>query len=333
VPTLPISDGFFESLGCHVLHLPSQRFTLCALPTIYNPHDLQHLHYPQFFTAAELARRETIYPGGCHLAETVAVGTQWIKDDVIRRYRVDPDKVQIIPWAAPTISYATPSAADIERVRRQYDLDEPFALYPAAIWPHKNHIRLLEATAYLRDRLNTHVRVVCIGSLGDHYWVHFWPEVQQRLHSLGLSDQVRFLGYVPEQDVRPIYRLAGFLVMPSLFEADSCPVHEAWVEGVPVACSNAAALPDQVGDAALLFDPTSTEAIAQAMASMAGSPGVRRDLVHRGHRRSKCFDWLRTARAYRAVYRRAARIPLSDEDRWLLGWDWMKDPAIQETGV
>ncbi len=329
-PTIPLSDGFYENLGCHVLHQPSQWFILCAMPTVYNPHDLQHLHYPQFFTAFELARRETVYPAGCHFAHTVVAGTQWIKDDLIRHYRLDAGKIQVIPWAAPTISYRPPVPEDIDRVRDKYQLQQPFVIYPAAAWPHKNHLRLLEAIAYLRDRADMQIQLICTGSIQDSYWLYFWPQIEQRLQDLHLSSQVRFLGYLPESDVRPIYQLSQFLILPSLFEADSCPVHEAWVDGVPVACSNAAALPDQVHDAALLFDPTSVESIADAIATMAKSQDLREHLRQRGYSRMRDFDWQRTAKAYRAVYRRAARFALTDEDSWLLGWDWMKTPEREQ---
>src|ERR1017187_2479964 len=70
-PQVPISDGFFESLNCDVIHFPYQDFVLSAVPSIYNPHDLQHLHYPQFFSAEDIAWRETIYPAGCRFSKCV----------------------------------------------------------------------------------------------------------------------------------------------------------------------------------------------------------------------------------------------------------------------
>jgi glycosyltransferase involved in cell wall biosynthesis len=123
-----------------------------------------------------------------------------------------------------------------------------------------------------------------------------------------------------------VYRLAQFLILPSLFEADSCPIYEAWSEGIPVASSNHTALPDQVADAGLLFDAGDTTAIAETVERMATDDKMRRQLVERGYRRVRDFDWDRTAKAYRAVYRRASGATLTEEDRWLLEWDWMRDP-------
>jgi glycosyltransferase involved in cell wall biosynthesis len=320
-PEVAVSDGFFESVG-DVVHFPTQGFTLCARPSVYNPHDLQHLHYPQFFTAAELAARETIYHAGCRLSHTVVVGSQWIKDDVVSQYNINPGKIQIIPWAAPTHVYPKISQDDLTRVAERYSLAIPFCVYPAVTWPHKNHIRLLEALALLRDQRGLRVNLACTGSRWDDHW----PNVEARIRELRLENQVKFLGFVPEADLRAIYRLSQFLVLPTLFEADSCPIHEAWVEDVPVASSNSTALPEQVADAGLLFDATDVVKIAGAVEQLTTDAHLREELRQRGRRRLKDFDWERTAKAFRAVYRRAANAPLSEEDRWLLSWNWMTHP-------
>jgi glycosyltransferase involved in cell wall biosynthesis len=115
-------------------------------------------------------------------------------------------------------------------------------------------------------------------------------------------------------------------VMPSLFESDSSPIYEAWLEGTPIVCSNVTSLPVQVMDAAILFDPYDPESIANAMRRVATDSSLRHDLTAYGYLRVKDYDWNRTAKAYRAVYRRAAGHLLSEEDRWLLEWDWMERP-------
>jgi glycosyltransferase involved in cell wall biosynthesis len=328
-PAVLVSDGFYESLGCDVIHFPSQSFAFCALPSLFNPHDLQHLHYPQFFTPLGIAWRETVYPTGCRLAHTVVVGSYWVKQDVVRHYRIDPDKVQVIPWAPPTQAYSAPSPSLVAAVQKKYQLKIPFAYYPAMTWKHKNHLGLLEALAYLRDREGLVVRLVCTGRRISS----FWPQIEERVRKLNLIGQIQFLGVVPPEDLRAIYHLAQFIIVPTLFEAASGPVLEAWQEGVPVTCSNVTSLPEQTGDAALLFDPFSVEAIAAAVRRMATDGNLRAQLVRKGGRRLKDFSWERTAKAYRAVYRRAARRPLTDEDLWLLKWDWMRDPRPAQVGT
>ncbi len=324
----PASDGFYERLGSDVIHFPNQEFVVCQVPAIYNPHDLQHLHLPEFFAPKNLMWREAYYPTGCRLAHTVVVESQWVKDDIVKHYGLDPKKIQVIPLAPPTQAYPEPSVDAPHRVRAAYSLEEPFALYPAMTWPHKNHLRLLEALALLRDRHQVRVRLVCTG-----YQNSFWPQVERRLADLGLQDQVRFLGMVPVEDLRTLYRLAQFVVIPTVFEAASEPIYEAWYDGAPVACSNVTSLLEQVGDAAFLFDPLSVESIATAVGEMAANAELRKTLRQRGAMRLKDFSWERTAKAYRAVYRRAAGHALTEEDQWLLTWDWMRDTRAGQSPI
>jgi glycosyltransferase involved in cell wall biosynthesis len=320
-PEVPVSTGFYESLGCDVVHFPWQCFEVCALPCVFNPHDLQHLYYPQFFGVDELLHRETIYPAGCRFSATVIVGSQWAKDDVARQYAVPPDKIQVIPEGAPTQLTTSLDNATRRQVVERYGLRAPFVLYPAITWPHKNHVRLLEAVARLRDR-GLVLSLVCTGSLHQPYW----PIIEERLKALDLGAQVRFLGYLPEDDFRAIQQQAHALVLPSLFEASSLPIYEAWMEGLPVASSNATALADQVGQAGLLFDPLDVDAMASALATLMTDELVRADLRAKGYARLGHFDWSRSARCYRAVYRRAAGRGLTPDDRTLLGWDWSRFP-------
>jgi glycosyltransferase involved in cell wall biosynthesis len=298
-----------------------QWYMVCNLPSVYTPHDLQHLAYPQYFTQTDFLSREVLFPAGCRFSHTVVVGTQWVKEDVTRRYRVDPAKIQVIPWAPPTLFYKEPRAVDLTAVRNKYQLEVPFGLYPANLWPHKNHEKLLEALARVRQKHDA-VRLVCTGSLLQP----FWPKIQSRIHELGLEQHVRFLGFVSDAELRCLYRLAQFLVMPTLYEADSNPIHEAWSEDVPVASSNIPPLVEQVHDAALLFDPHDVDAIADAVARIATDQQLRDHLRKRGRRRAADFSWELTAKAYRAVYRRAANVPLTQEDQRLLEWNWMLDP-------
>jgi glycosyltransferase involved in cell wall biosynthesis len=321
-PEVSVSDGFYENLGCDVIHLPIQHLVLCALPSIYNPHDLQHVHYPEFFKPSEVTRREIIYRAGCHLANSVVVHSQWVKHDVVSHYRVDPDKVQVIPWAPATQVYPASSESMMASVQEKYQLQIPFAYYPAMTWEHKNHLRLLEALAYLRDREGLIVRLVCTGKR----YPDFWPRVEERLQALKLHDQVQFLGMVRPTDLRAMYRLSQFVVFPSLFEGGAIPMFEAWLEATPLACSTATMLPEHAGDAALLFDPHCIPAIADAIGRMATDANLRAELVRKGQQRLQDFSWERTAKAYRAIYRRAAGRPLTEEDRWILSHDWMQNP-------
>ncbi|MCA1616914.1 MAG: glycosyltransferase, partial [Acidobacteria bacterium] len=262
-------------LGCDVIHFPFQSFEPCGLPSVYNPHDLQHLHHPEFFTPPVIARRESLYTAACRAAHTVVVASQFVKRDIVERYRIASEKVQVIPWAPPPPESARAARADdFPVLRKKYGFgDRPFALYPAMTWEHKNHVRLLEAVAHLRDRSALELHIVCTGHKTD-----FWPRIKRRTSELGLEGQVKFLGLVPAGELSTLYRAAQFVFIPTLFEAVSGPVFEAWQHGAPVACSSVTSLPEQAAGAALLFDPLSVEGIADALARMATDTDLRDEL-------------------------------------------------------
>lgn len=322
-PTRP--KNFYEGLGCDVIHFPFQSYEDCALPTVYNPHDLQHLHHPEFFAPSEVARREALHPAACSAAHTVVVASEFVRRDVVERYRVAPEKVQVIPWAPPPLPEAS-AAESFPVLKEKYGLNEgPFALYPAMTWEHKNHVRLLEALARLRDREGLEPRFVFTGHKTD-----FWPRVERRVNELKLGGQVSFPGLVTREELSVLYRAAQFVFIPTLFEAASAPLFEAWQHGAPAACSSVTSLPEQAAGAALLFDPFNVEEIVGALARMATDAGLREALRRRGASRLEDFSLERTAKAYRAVYRGAAGLKLCEEDRQLLGRDWTRTPARAE---
>jgi glycosyltransferase involved in cell wall biosynthesis len=228
----------------------------------------------------------------------------------------------VIPWAPPTEAAGIPTDDFLVQVRRKYHLKPEYCFYPAITWAHKNHLRLLDALVLLREQYGLTLNLICTGGLEEP----MWSRIQEHINKNNLSDQVRFLGYVGRDELRALYRMSRFLIVPTLFEASSIPIYEAWQDNTAVACSNVTSLPDQVQDAALVFDPLSVESMAEAMRRIAADPDQRDGLVKRGQKRLQEFSWKLTARAHRAIYRRAANQPLSEEDRQLVAWDWMRFP-------
>lgn len=315
---LSVSNGFYEGLNCDVAHFPYGYFVTCALPTIFNVHDLEHLNNPQFCTPATIAQREYAYPIGCRVAKTVVVATQWIKDDIIRHYGTSADKIRHISWSMPTQAYPAPTEEQILRVKSKYKLPETFTFYPALTAPHKNHIRLLKALAVLREHKGLRTQLVCTGF--QDFEGSTWPEIQATIKELRLENQVQFLGLVPTQDMRPIYRLAQSVILPPLTQALSGPQAEAWIEDLPVACSDIPSLRKAGGEGAIFFNPYSVESIAKTIEQISTDDSLRVKLRQAGMNQLKKYhiSWERTAKSYRALYRQVSGHPLTDEDSCLL---------------
>jgi glycosyltransferase involved in cell wall biosynthesis len=239
--------------------------------------------------------------------------TSWGRRDFIESYGLPEEKVWVVPGASVLLEYPAPSAEDLDGIRARLALPDGFLLYPAQPWPHKNHELLLEALALIRERTGTAIPLVCSGAEPGAF-----HQVRDRAIDLDLGPTTIFPGFVSPKDLRGLYELATALVFPSRFEGWGLPVCEAFSAGLPVASSTSTGLPELVGDAGLLFDPDSTEQIADATQRLWTDEGLRRDLSERGRKRSELFSWDHTARLFRAHYRRIDGQSLAEEDRILL---------------
>jgi glycosyltransferase involved in cell wall biosynthesis len=312
-PTLQTSDGFYESLGGDVLHItyPLHVFGT-RMRSVLSMYDLQHRHHPEFFSPAHLAWRETVYPAAFAQARATVADSSCVKDDIVQQYATPCEQVFVAHLGSVTETYGTVSDDELAAVRQKFRLPPTFMLYPALTYEHKNHLRLLEAIAELR-RNDLEVHLVCTGQQKL-----FWPTIRRRVCELRLQDQVQFLGYVGSRELRALYHLAQFMIFPSLFEGAGLPLLEAFREGTPVGCSDISALREYGGAAAAFFDPHSVESIAQTVRSLSADAEQRERLRSAAARRIHLFSWDRTARVYRAVYRKVAGHRLSEEDEWLL---------------
>jgi glycosyltransferase involved in cell wall biosynthesis len=307
---LPKSDGTIEAAQINIMHFTAQTGFITDIPSIYHPHDLQHLHFPEFFSRWVWAMREETYRALCVQSRMVAVASSWIKEDILKHYGLPGEKVQVIPFAPLLTAYPQPAVDDCHRVRSKLMLPETFAFYPAQTWPHKNHMRLLEALTILRDRHGLRVKLVCSGHLTD-----FYAQIEQRVRQLHLDDDVLFLGFVSPLELNCLYRLCRCVVIPSTFESWSFPIWEAFLGGAAVGCSNVTGMPSLAAGAALLFDPGKPEEIAEVVRSIWVDGRLREELSKRGKGRVEAFSWEFTARIFRAYYRRLADRDLTEEDR------------------
>lgn len=268
------------------------------LPYVINLHDIQHEHFPEFFTPAELAWRREAYLASARHAQAVCVVDEWTRRDVLAHMPLEPSKVIVAPFG-PTWNAPGPlTSQEAERIRQIYDLPEAFLFYPAQTWPHKNHERLVEALAMLRRDRNLTIPLICTGQLNDHH-----ARLAEKCLALEVSDTVRFLGLIPFTDVQLLYRLARGVVVPSLFEGGSgLPVLEAMALGVPLAAARSCGIPEAVGNAGLLFDPLSVHDMAETVEALWLREDLRRDLAERGRARMAGWSWARAAATYGEIY-------------------------------
>jgi glycosyltransferase involved in cell wall biosynthesis len=194
--------------------------------------------------------------------------------------------------------------------------EQPFLLYPAQTWPHKNHVGLLRSLALLRDKHDLTVPLIATGRKTDY----FTETIQPVIDELHLKGQVDFRGFVSTPELRSLHERARAVVVPTTFEAASFPIWDAFLSGVPVACSSVTSLPEQVGhgEAGLLVDTFDPADISNAIRRVWLDEALRAKLVANGRARVEKLSWRETARRFRALYRRIANVQLDENDVALL---------------
>ncbi len=311
--SIPASSGDIEAAGVDLMHFTLQAAFLTDIPSIYHPHDLQHIHLPEYFSRYEQRGRSLVYRRFCQQARTVAVVSSWVKQDVETQLGIDADKISVVPLAPSTAAFAEPGAETLERVRDKFRLPDAFAFYPAQTWPHKNHRGMIAAAALLRQEHGIEVPLVFSGRMTDYH-----AQLERETRALKLQDQVQFLGFVSPEELRSLYCLCRCVVIPTRFEAASFPLWESFLAGAPTACSNITSLPRQAGDAALVFDPDQVDDMADCLRRLWQDAELRATLAARGRESVARFTWHDTALRFRAHYRRILSRGLTDADQALL---------------
>jgi glycosyltransferase involved in cell wall biosynthesis len=298
---LPVCDKRIEELSPDLVHFVFQCGYKTASDFLYQPHDLQHLHYPEFFPPKVIRDRETKYRYLSNHSKYIVVGTQWIKNDVLDKYGVEDSKVKVVPLAPYSYPYGSEPADNAERHKIRFD---KFIFYPAAPWPHKNHSLIFRSLCQLRDR-GLIIPIVLSGPRSTGL------DLSLLVQEFGIEDQVQDIGFVTDTELQHVYKSATALVMPSLFEAESLPVWEAFAAGTPVVCSNVTSMPDQIGDAGLLFNPLDASDLAEKLVNVWNDDRLQNELASRGALQMSRISWKESARRYLTLYRTSMLLPVS----------------------
>lgn len=277
------------SLGVDVLLLPAPDALAfeAGVPSIMAIHDLQHRLQPEFPEVSqkgEWAAREYIYRNAVRESLLLLVDSEVGKEDVLDlygKYGATADKLMVFPFVASPTLHIDVTTEQVEEVLRRFALPDRFLLYPAQFWPHKNHLRLVEALSHMQQE-DAHL-VLCGTHSGALRRATF-REVMQRARELKLDHRIHYLGYVSDEDLSALYASAVGLVFPTFFGPTNIPVIEAWNFRIPVLTSRIRGITEQVGDAGLLVDPRSVEEMAAGMERIWTDSALRMSLVEAGTR-------------------------------------------------
>ncbi len=260
-----------------------------VITTIY---DMTYRRFPETMDGRNLRRLKGGMDYSIARSDRILTISEFSRREIVELLDVNPEKISVIP-CAPNYAEETASA---ETLAAQHGIQTPFLLYVGNVEPRKNLPRLLRAFAELKEKQHIPHRLVIAGGKG-------WQTeaFDRALADSPVREEIVLTGFVPAGIKNALYQNAAAFVFPSLYEGFGIPPLEAMHFGCPVVCADAASLPEVVGEAAELVDPTSVDAIAAGILRVLEDTDHAAELVRRGYSRERCFSWDTSAQRFAAL--------------------------------
>lgn len=256
--------------------------------TIWDQCHRDHPEFPEVRWDREFENREMVYSRIIPKAVAVLVDSQLARSNIMHRYGVLEERIHVMPFS-PGIGMRIPEEVyknNYIDISKKYHLENPYIFYPAQFWPHKNHVYLLEGVKRVEEHYGYRFDVIFAGKDKGNL-----AHVQTKAVELDVIGRVRFIGFVPNEEMPYLYRQSEAMVMPTYFGPTNIPPLEAFGLGVPVLYPDAAGLREQVGDAALLIDLSDPDTMARHLANLVSNKGLRHKIIEAGHKQlSKYSD-------------------------------------------
>ena len=282
-------NRMINECDCDIFHAPHPvSLTTPDCPFIVTIHDIIPLLYPR--TVPLRLRRvcRSMIKHAVSESDHIITAAEASKSSLLAHYDTNPARVSVIADGVNR-DFSPRSEEDRERVIKQYDLQQPFILWLGTFAPHKNLVTLIEAFAGMTADLRDEYAIVLAGEkTGD------WKIIERVVNRHGVRGRVHFPGFIDAQDLPALYSAADLFCFPSLYEGFGLPPLEAMACGTPVICSNSSSLPEVVGNAGILVEPTA-DAFCKAIMKVLTDGSLKDRLSEEGVRRASSFSWRRTA--------------------------------------
>ncbi|HVQ38487.1 MAG TPA: glycosyltransferase family 1 protein [Pyrinomonadaceae bacterium] len=288
-----------------VLHVQFTAPLVAPCPVVATIHDLSFEHLPRTFKRRSSMQLRLTVRHTAKRAAHILTLSEYSKRDLMQTYGIASERITVTPAAAPPSFAPVTDEKELARVRDLYGITGDYILAVGSIQPRKNLSRLIAAYSSLH-RAQPGGKLPTIVLAGKCAWLY--DETLRTIRDLELTDSVILTGYVPAADLPALYSAALCFVYPSYFEGFGLPPLEAMQCGTPVIVGDKTSLPEVVGDAAVMVDPFSIEAIARAIELVIGDSNLRSQLRAKGLQRAKLFDWRDTAQKTLAVYQDAGNL-------------------------
>lgn len=297
------NQNILKKNGVSVLFCPftAPTFSEIGIPTVSIIADLQHLYYPFFFSKQELIHRKFFYDQLKKKVDYIIAISSYTRETIIEKLNIPPGRVFAIPISIQSWLKAHRPGTS-QSILNKFNLKEKkYCIYPANLWPHKNHKMLLVAfNRFQKQYPRYDLSLVLTGESieGDKILL-------DSIKQMGLEDKVRFTGYLPEKEFAELWQHSYFLIFPSLFEGFGIPLVEAMRYKKPILASNVTSIPEVAGSAAVYFDPKKPDEIAAALNRIMMDKSVYKSLVKKGEEKLKEYNFQEMVKSYIKILHQA----------------------------
>jgi glycosyltransferase involved in cell wall biosynthesis len=282
----------------HIFHAPSIAVPFrTAIPTIITIHDMIPFVLEDRHKARNILYRHLVLEQAVRRAQAVILDSEHTKSDVIRILKPGHERLQVIPLGVDESFYDEVDEERLQGLREKYSLHEPFFFSLTSPRNHKNPEDLIRAFTSFAERVNEKVLLVFGGLVSD--------SIRAFAATLPCRDRIRFLDYVPDEELSLLYRASLAFLFASRYEGFGLPVLEAMAAGVPVLTSSATSIPEVGGDAVLYFKPGNLEELIDKMELLYRDENLRSQLAMKGRERSRLFTWEACARKTYELYEKS----------------------------
>ena len=290
-----------KEAGADLAHVPYWGSPLRSpIPVVVTVHDLITLIMPEYHRSAAARLYTALVSASARGASHILTDSNASKDDIIKHLEIPAEKITTV-YLAPSPDFSPDGDFLLDMaIKQKYDLPDFYALYLGGYTSHKNVYTMLVAYTYVINALGSDYPLVLAGKKPEPGTTEI--DYDELIEKLGLTEHVRWLGYIDEADKPVIYREAMNFVFPSRYEGFGLPPLEAMASGIPVVATDAPGVSEIVGDAAMAVDPDNVKRMGGAMIATLHQDSLRDDLIARGKKRAAEFSWEKTAGQTVAVY-------------------------------
>lgn len=278
------------------------------VPTVVSVMDVSYVRFPHLFKPGDLYQLRNWTKYSVNNARRVLTISDSSKSDIIKEYHVSEKKVVTIYPGIKEITSLEPRVFGMNQLKAKYDISDHYVLFVGTLQPRKNIVRLIEAFAKVLKNhdIDAEVRktlqLVIIGKKG---WL--FEDILAAPEKFGVTNQVKFLEGIQDDELNIFYQHAICYVLPSLYEGFGLPVLEAMQRDCPVITSNVSSLPEAGGEAALYVSPKDVDDIAEKISLLVTDKKMRKDMIEKGKEQVQKFSWKKAAKETLDVLEKVGR--------------------------